>query len=38
MIAVYFTSGQYAMEHADTVQRFKAAMNESQVGRQDSLL
>jgi NitT/TauT family transport system substrate-binding protein len=29
MIAVYFTSGQYAKEHADTVKRFKTAMNES---------
>jgi NitT/TauT family transport system substrate-binding protein len=29
MIAVYFTSGQYAKEHADTVKRFKIAMNES---------
>ena len=29
MIAVYFTSGKYAHEHADTVKRFTAAMNES---------
>ncbi|HEY4407049.1 MAG TPA: ABC transporter substrate-binding protein [Xanthobacteraceae bacterium] len=29
MIAVYFTSGKYAQEHADTVKRFTAAMNES---------
>jgi NitT/TauT family transport system substrate-binding protein len=29
MIAVYFTSGKYAVEHPDTVKRFTAAMNES---------
>jgi NitT/TauT family transport system substrate-binding protein len=29
MIAVYFTSGKYAKEHADIVRRFQAAMNES---------
>jgi NitT/TauT family transport system substrate-binding protein len=29
MIAVYFTSGKYAKEHADIVKRFQAAMNES---------
>jgi NitT/TauT family transport system substrate-binding protein len=29
MIAVYFTSGKYVLEHADTLQRFKLAMNEA---------
>jgi NitT/TauT family transport system substrate-binding protein len=29
MIAAYFTSGNYAQQHPDTVKRFKAAINES---------